>query len=153
MFNRACRIKTKETIRKFRLAGGWISNPPKGYSYQKQKSVKGIIIPNETAGKITWLFMEYATAKYNVQQLASISNTTRPFWAPNEIEKILKDVVYIGLVKVPNDDGTFEIVKGKHEAIISVELFNKVQEIFRDQPANVPLYIVDLKKENNEADY
>lgn len=142
--------ETREGQRKNLLNGGWASKPPKGYSWTKDEKGRGLIVPNEISKKIVFLFQEFATGTYTVEQLSMISNRSIPFWSVKEIEKVLSDIVYTGIVKVPNDDGTYEFVQGKHEPIISKELYEKAQEVLKKQPKYEPLLYKDLKKDDDE---
>ncbi len=100
----------------------------------ERRLIHGIDIDTERAPLIRWAFEQYATNAYSLarlqQELADLGLTTRPTarWAEkpvsrSQIARILRDPYYIGMVVYCG-----EVYPGKHEPLITPELFERVQQ-------------------------
>ncbi len=107
------RLKSKEAMIKKAREGKVMSRAPFGYKLEKKQ-----LIPDEEKKLIVErIFLDFLNEKISLTKLAE-----RHGFSVNGLKKILRNFTYIGKVKF---DG--QILQGKHEAIISPELFNKVQ--------------------------
>jgi len=79
------------------------------------------IIPAENADEVRQIFEAFLEGS-SMNAIARLHKMS-----VNGIKKILKNFTYIGKVKFDN-----QILQGKHQPIISTELFNSVQERFED---------------------
>ena len=95
-------------------AGRIMSRPAFGYNM-----VSGELIPAQNADEIREIFEAFSAGK-SLNQLSREHNLS-----VNGIKKILKNFTYIGKVKFDS-----KILQGKHQPIISTELFNRVQQKF-----------------------
>ena len=109
--------------------GMWMGGrPPLGY-YRKDKK---IYPDEENAFKIKTIFEKYIEFKSTIKlrdyllEQRITSQTSKPLSIGN-LDRILKNKAYLGLV---GHKGTW--YKGEHQAIISEDLFNKVQEIMQN---------------------
>lgn len=121
--------------------GYHITRPPFGYDKDGKELVKN---PQEVPG-VVLTFQLYATGKYSYEDVASALNkagyrakTGRPF-AKDTVRVILSNKIYVGYVSYhkmrQNSKGKRDYVTptqwlpGKHEPIISDELFQQVEKI------------------------
>ena len=97
--------------------------------------VNTIEVDQERAPLIQWAFEQYATGEYSLtalqQELADQGLTTRKTakWAAKPISRsqlglILRDPYYLGMVTFKG-----EVYPGRHEALVTPELFNQVQRV------------------------
>jgi len=94
--------------------GKIMSRPAFGY-----KMEQGMLIPAENAEEVREIFEAFADST-SMNQIAKKHNMS-----VNGIKKILKNFTYVGKVKFNG-----EIMGGRHQPIISSELFNRVQQKF-----------------------
>lgn len=94
--------------------GKVMSRPAFGYKMQG-----GMLIPAENSDEVREIFEAFAN-NISMNQIAKQHNLS-----VNGIKKILKNFTYVGKVKFNG-----EIMQGKHQPIISSELFNRVQQKF-----------------------
>lgn len=108
--------------------GGWPGIAPLGYLNDKLN--KTIIIDEERAPYITKAFEIYAMGGKSVMDVATIlyesgfRSRTGQKIHKSKIHTILSDPFYSGMMK---RDGI--LYQGKHESIVSHELFEKVQDV------------------------
>ena len=113
--------------------GIWPSNAPLGYLNVTGKDSKKTIIPDfEAAPLIAKAFEWYATGDYSIKQVAAMlkeagfafkrSHNSVP---QSTIHKILRNRIYTG-----EFDWDGQNYKGKYEPIITMELWQTVQNIF-----------------------
>jgi site-specific DNA recombinase len=123
--------------------------------YGYQKSETGDIIPEPyEAEAIRSAFRSYASGKYTDAMIAGLLNDagyrtryttqfgSRP-WTKDTVCVTLKNVFYIGKVRHGN-----EVFEGKHEALVSRELWERAQAIrserYRNKKTAAPCYRVYL---------
>lgn len=94
-------------------SGQIMSRAPFGYKIEK----KQLIIDEEKSLIAQKIFMDFLNQNESLNQLAS-----RYGFSVNGLKKILRNFTYIGKVKFSG-----QISEGKHQPIITSELFNKVQ--------------------------
>ena len=109
--------------------GMWMGGrPPLGYIRKEKK----IYPDEENAFKIKAIFEKYIEFKSTIKlrdyllEQRITSQTSKPLSIGN-LDRILKNKAYLGLV---GHKGTW--YKGEHQAIISENLFNEVQEIMQN---------------------
>lgn len=108
---------------------------PLGYDY-----INGELVVNEfEAMQINRIFNEYANGKapYTIANELNAAGLKHKYgaWKHDTIREILTKKTYIGCIKYRN-----EWYDGIHKPIISVELFNKVQEIMKQKSAEHAKY-------------
>ena len=119
--------------------GFWQHKPPRGYSICKIRNDEGkprpSIKPNHDASKIKDVLMRWNRGDINEAQLTRYSaslgltgETGKPF-TQDTIHKLLMNPMYAGYVcdKFTN----YERVQGKHDPIITSEVFEENQLIFK----------------------
>lgn len=117
-----------------KLAQGWLpTKPPIGYKTIGDKGHKIHVIDKEVAPFIKKAFEMYASGNYSMealrQKLYSQGFRTRAGNKPakNRIEDILNEPFYYGAMRW----NSIFYPEGKHEPIITKELFNKAQSVRR----------------------
>lgn len=153
----------KEIMMRGRIAsvneGNFIGSVPP-YGYDKIKNGKSYtLVPNNEADTLRMIFELFANKNLGTTNVANYLNNLgikprkAPYWTNASIRDILRNPVYIGkirwncrkTIKKYEDGNIVEsrpksapekwlIVDGKHEPIISDELFQKVQERFGNTP-------------------
>ena len=118
------------------LSGLWTWKAPVGYKNTKDLAENRVIIPDPVKAPIVkMLFEEAAKGLYTYKQLAAkadrlnLKSKHGKKMFPQLVVKTLRNPLYCGRIEVPN----WEIsVEGKHEPLVSKELFNKVQQRLKD---------------------
>ena len=131
--------RTKATMEHRAGQGYLMGKAPIGY-LNKRADGHGIIVKDETnAPHIVKIFSLYGSGQHTMKSVSLevfkdgfCDKNGKPY-PVRKIEHILKNIVYTGRVKYgKNDDGTDRIFQGKHEPIIPLSLFNKVQALHRN---------------------
>lgn len=117
--------------------GGYPHKAPVGY-YNDRNEVtkkKEIYVDKEKSVFIKRLFDLYSTGAYSVEELRTklynegFNHKGKPYSKPRLLF-VLKDVFYVGKMKI---NGI--VYDGKHEPIIDIETFNRVQGMFNQSKA------------------
>jgi site-specific DNA recombinase len=101
------------------------------------KGEDGIAVPDERAPVVLELFTMYATGNYSDKALAEWLHvkghrTTRGArFTADTVRDMLRNTAYCGYVSAQRDQS--KAIKGKHEAIVPEELFDRVQAIRRQR--------------------
>lgn len=122
-------MKIREGIRAALKSGRWSRAAPVGYRNTRDDNNKPHIVLNEKAHLVKWAFEEIskgATQEYVRKEI----NLKGLKVSRNNISLLLRNLVYIGKIRVPGfEKEPEEIIDGIHEPIINIGLFYKVQEI------------------------
>lgn len=120
---------------KEKIAQGWLpTKPPVGYQTVGEKGHKIIIIDNEKAVMVKKMFELYASGNYSLKKLTltMFEEGLRSYHGvslvKSRIHRLLREPFYIGKIKW-ND----QIYDGKHEPLITNELFDKVQNMLTNK--------------------
>jgi DNA invertase Pin-like site-specific DNA recombinase len=116
-----------------RKEGYMLGNPPLGY-YKKKGNPDDWFVDEKEKQVVLEMFELYASGNHSLADTAILLNkrgyaakTGNPFMYSG-LPSILKNRAYLGMS--PSADPEIPEVKGRHEAIVTVELFNKVQSVF-----------------------
>ncbi|MDO8591242.1 MAG: recombinase family protein [bacterium] len=142
-------IKSQRTITGMTakaLDGRWPVGAPWGYKNIKDALGKKIIVPDpERAPIVKFLFEEYARGTITfielskkVNEMGDVRSKHGCKMSKQLVHKILKNPIHYGWIEMPQLEVS---VQGRHEAIISKELFYEVQFLMeggksRKQPRN-----------------
>jgi len=100
---------------------------PIGYSNSRDDDGNAILEPNERADEVRMLFREVATGTKSVKQ---VKNQLSIKESVSTCQRMLRNKVYIGKVRVPEHDGAPEYwEKGLHIPLIDEMTFYKVQDV------------------------
>jgi site-specific DNA recombinase len=138
-------LNTKTGMRQALKQGRWMWNAPKGYINEKASKLLKINI--EEAELIKYAFEQVSL---NIKPIDSIRKELllKGFkCSKSRFYNLLKDPIYIGyiLIKEWNSEPE-ELVRGLHDAIISKELFQKVQKVL-SQKTKKPFHKNSTKHE------
>ena len=126
---------------KFKL-GYWVIKPPQGYDIITKNGVRNIVL-NEEGRKMKKAFEWKAQGMKNEDIIVRLNKMGVKMYK-QKIHKTFMNPFYCGLIAHGMLNG--KVVEGKHEPMISKELFMKVNSIITDSP----LYGIPHKKENSE---
>jgi len=114
--------------------GEWISKAPVGYinEVDPQTDKKRIVVDRERAFLVRRIFEEYAEGGRSVREMTQkarkwgLTSVPKPDTSvtSSQVHSILKNPFYCGLMEIKG-----QIYQGKHEPIISKELFDRCQDI------------------------
>ncbi|MFH1823578.1 MAG: recombinase family protein [archaeon] len=106
--------RTKFGMERKAKEGGFITKAPKGYKLVEKK----LIEDPENSKKVQEIFKEFVDFEISLTKLANKYGMTTP-----GIKKLLQNTTYLGKVKFAKQES-----KGEHAPIISLDLFDKVQD-------------------------
>lgn len=130
MDNRRRAKNTQMGIRRALKAGRYAcGGAPIGYSWDRN-GTHPMIKPNGSAGLVKEAFELYATGLYSIESVRKIVQEKGLNIQKTAFNRMLRNPIYKGYIVVPElgDEEEQEVI-GIHEAIISRELFDKVQAV------------------------
>lgn len=116
--------------------GYWPFFPPPGYSHHKTSVHGKLLVPNAKALLIKECFEGFALGRFREQSDVQRFLQSRNFLEDKPIyleyvKRMLRRIVYAGYIEYP--EWNVERIKGHHEAIISLETYEKVQDRLGDR--------------------
>lgn len=134
--------ESRKGMRQKAMGGGTPGKAPFGYINTRERTLEGherrtVVVDPERAPWVQWMFERYATGEWTAAMIAeelqeqgvtvlpTPKAPSRPI-ATSHVDKLLMNRYYTGVV-------TFEGVEypGKHEALVSEELFERCQAVRR----------------------
>ena len=139
-------LNVKQGMHKALQEGRWVRRAPYGYINALSPEGEKCIIPKEP--ECTWVrkvFELIAQDDLSVSHAHKLSQSWGMKCSNNNFYKLLRNPVYCGKINVP----AFErkqayVTKGKHQAIVTKTIFNKVQKILQKRS---PKYYADKPQE------
>lgn len=130
MDNRRRAKNTQMGIRRALKAGRYASGAaPTGYSWDRN-GTHPMIKPNTDAGLVKEAFELYVTGLYSIESVRKIVQEKGLNIQKTAFNRMLRNPIYRGNIVVPElGDEEEQVVIGIHEAIVSKELFDKVQGV------------------------
>lgn len=128
MDNRRRAKNTQMGVRRALKEGRYACGPaPIGYSWDRN-GIRPMIRPNEGACLVREAFELYATGLYSIENVRKIVAEKGLNIQKTAFNRMLRNPIYRGYIVVPElgDEEEQEVI-GIHEAIVSSELFDKVQ--------------------------
>lgn len=127
-------INVKRGLRTRVEMGLWPTTPPTGYLTQKDMEKKCMVIPDpERAHVIKKMFEKVAYEKWSGRKIhqwlkfeLNFKTVGNKNLALSNIYRTLQNTFYYGTFEYPRDSGNW--YQGKHEPLITKDLFDKVQE-------------------------
>lgn len=128
-------LNIKQVIRKAKEEGRWMGTPPIGYKNKITESGIKYIAPFEPqASLMRNAFELLAEGLYPISHVYVNLVENGLAWSRSAFYRAIRNVAYCGKVYIPgNDCEEPRFVDGMHEAIISAELFNKVQQLYSER--------------------
>ncbi|WP_025665053.1 recombinase family protein [Aquimarina megaterium] len=124
-------IRTTEGSRRANKEGCWTSTAPIGYKNQRTSEGKASLVKSEKSELVKEAF-EYITKGFPADEVRRIMHKKGLNISKSRFHLLIKNPVYNGKVKVPaykNEDEYY--AEGLHDAIVSDQLFNRVQDILK----------------------
>ena len=126
--NKRRSLNTLRGMREAKRGGRWVSKPPKGYDLRRDASNKPILVPNEEAHLVVGAYEEFAKGLYSVAELHRKMLGEGLVVSLNQFHRLLRYPVYMGFITLEAwQDEEAELIQGLHEAIISNDLYDRVQ--------------------------
>jgi len=125
-------IKIRGGVRAALKSGRLSRKAPRGYKNVRDENNRPLIVPNENAKHIQYLFKE--VAKGRTQAEIRLELLLKGFTVScNGSSVILRNEIYMGKVVVPGEGvEPREVIQGIHKGIVSEKLFYKVQELLEN---------------------
>lgn len=120
------------------------------FGYSKEKQGKGyVLIPNEQSKIVQLIFDKYVNENLSSQQICDylnnlgIKSQKLDKWNTTAVRKVLRNITYTGIIQADTEKEIKLFYDGKHEPIISDELFtqaqNKLKSLSTKKKKNCPL--------------
>jgi site-specific DNA recombinase len=132
-------LNTIAGMRKAMKEGRHVNMAPIGYKNARDENNNPIIILGKDASIVQWMFEETAKGVYNVMEIWRMARMKRLRISKSQIWNILRNPFYCGRIFIPAyKDEKAMVVKATHEAIITIELFEEVQDILNGRKRKFP---------------
>ena len=123
-------LNTIAGMRRALKNGQWANLAPIGYANKRDENNRPIVLFDRNAPLVKEAFELFATGQYPIDIVRKMFNekglkiTRNAFWS------MLRNPFYVGKIVIPayKDEET-TIVQGKHEPLISMDVFNDVQDV------------------------
>jgi site-specific DNA recombinase len=118
-------------MRRARKEGRWMGPAPIGYvNRSKEDGTKYIAINDAEAIHVRWAFQEIARAQFNTEQIWKMTVERGLKCSKHNFWLAIRNPVYSGKIVVAKyKDEEERLVPGQHEAMVSEDLFNQVQDV------------------------
>ena len=146
--------ETKKGMRQKVMQGGWPHRPPRGYRVHRDAAKSSVVIDPLEGPLIASAFELYSSGWYSVKRLSrhlanrGLTSRSKTPLAPSHLRRLLKNPFYVGRLVWKNLQ-----LPGRHEPLISPQLFDRVQQVFASRrterrhtkgPAEFSLRLVGL---------
>lgn len=139
-------LNTSNGMRRAKLMGRYPCRAPIGFVNLTTIEGRKYIAPQyPEAAIIKWIFHQLAKNKYRMSVIRRMAIDKGFFCTSSYFSTVVRNPVYCGLIKVVQNDGEIEMIKGNHEALVSVSTFYEVQDIINTKRKVLPRKD-DLKK-------
>lgn len=124
-------IKIKDGIRAAWKAGRWTSTAPKGYLNSRDEYKKPLLIPNPKLAPAVVKMFELAATGMPQYRIRHEIKEMGLNYSRNGIAIALRNAIYMGKIVIPADEDhpITEVVDAVHEALVTPELFYRVQDV------------------------
>lgn len=131
-----------EAARQGRYLGGYIA-----YGYKHDPETKSIVIDEPAAEIVKWMFETFSHGQTSYGSMCKLllergvrSQKGLKRWSKKGIKMLLKNPVYLGVLRHHGKEND-----GRHDAIITQDLFDKVQNVIENIVESMPKYVTDEK--------
>ena len=122
-------IKITGGIRAAWKAGRWTHMAPKGYKNSRDDQNKPLIIKNEEAQLIEYMFKEIAKGTTQAEVKIALAKKGMKV-SKAHMSRLLRNPLYMAKIPIPAmDDEQAYLTEAVHEAIVTEKLYWKVQDI------------------------
>jgi site-specific DNA recombinase len=124
--------KVKQGMRAALKAGRWCRRAPYGYRNTRDEYNKPVIVTDENAEHIKFLFEEVSKGK-SQKDIAEMLKNKGHNLSSSTLSDILRNPVYKGIITIPAFEQEPErMVEGQHQRIVSAQLFDRVNMILNE---------------------
>ena len=134
-------------MRRAKKEGRWMATAPKGYKNIRDENNRPVIVPSDDAPLIKWAFEEIAKGATHANDVRKLCNEKGLVCSKNNFYKLIRNTVYCGKIFVPayKDEEEY-LADGKHEPLITEQLFYEVQDVLNGKRKVLP--VKNTRKEN-----
>lgn len=123
-------LNTIAGMRRALKNGQWANLAPIGYANKRDDDNKPIVLFNANAPLVKEAFEVFATGQYPIDVVRKMYNEKGLKLTRNAFWSMLRNPFYVGKVIVPAyKDEESMLVQGKHQPLISMSVFNDVQDV------------------------
>ncbi|TCZ64586.1 recombinase family protein [Flaviaesturariibacter aridisoli] len=124
--NRRRSIKITTGVRSAKKEGRWLGQPPFGYKRTWDEKGKPKIEPGPQADLVKKAFAFIAQGKTQAE-VRELLKKSGKYFSRSTFSELIRNRVYIGEVRVKEEDGSSYWVKGLHDGLVSADTFSRVQ--------------------------
>lgn len=140
-------LNTIAGMRRAMKEGRHVTLAPRGYRNARNEMNKPIIEPNQDADHVRWAFHEIGKGVDTVVDVWRKVKQMGFDVSKNQFWNMLRNPVYCGQIFIPGYKDEEEVlVPATHEPLISVELFNEVQDVLHGKKRNFPKKNTQIKE-------
>jgi hypothetical protein len=125
--------EVRKAMRQKVLQGGWPHQAPRGYKSVPDEADRRLPVPDpEQAPAIRWAFEQYAFGDSSLRQISNgleergVRTSMAKRHTPSQVRRLLSNPFYMGRIAWCDLN-----VPGRHEPLVSRELFEQVQHMIR----------------------
>jgi len=134
IWNTKISIRTKAGMRHKMKQGYYIGKAPLGYKNSRDEKNNPLLRHSDSAALIKEAFEKFATGTYQKEILLKELYEKGLKVSKNQFCLILENPIYCGKIRLKAfGDEPEEILQGKHEPIVTEELFYQVQDVIAGQ--------------------
>ncbi|WEK18666.1 MAG: recombinase family protein [Candidatus Pedobacter colombiensis] len=127
-------LNTANGMRRARQMGRHPNKAPMGFVNLTGIDGKKFIAPKQPeASVVRWIFLQLAKNIYRMTDVRKMAVDKGFLCSPSNFSKLIRNPVYCGLIPVTLNAEEKQMVKGNHEALISVSTFYQVQSIINSK--------------------
>lgn len=146
--NRRRSMKITTGVRASKMEGRWLGKAPYGYVSIRGANNKMHLQPGESAAIVKKAFALISKGKTQ-SQVREILKKDGKYFFRSTLSELLRNRLYLGEIRVKTNEGKgFLYVKGLHEPLISVDVFNRVQAILEGRLLD--RHFIKAKSEKDE---
>ena len=120
--------RTKDAMREGIRQGRWLWKAP--YGYLNDKNAKMIIPDPKTKELVRDIFSTYASGAFSIEEIRRAARIKDCYLSKQAFINLLSNPLYVGLIPERDEkDNIIETHRGVHEALITEEIFTRVQAI------------------------
>ncbi|RYZ27118.1 MAG: recombinase family protein, partial [Chitinophagaceae bacterium] len=132
-------LNTIAGMRKAMKEGRHVNMAPRGYRNARDENNNPIIERGKDAPLIEWAFQETAKGVLNVMEIWKMVKAKGLKVGKSQMWNLLRNPVYSGRIFVPAyKDEKAVVIKASHQPIISLELFEEVQDVLNGRKRKFP---------------
>ncbi len=128
-------LNTFQGLRRGKKEGRHMGMAPYGYTNKvTEDGKKYIAVVAEKAANVVWVYEQIAKNIFSTESIYQTAKEKGMGISKNNMWLIIRNPLYCGMIVVPKyRDEEERLVKGQHDAIISQDLFYKVQDILNSK--------------------